>query len=186
LSFDRAASVRRLKPQRAGAQLSRRGDANLPFVEAPVLAGPELLLDTCVYLDVLQAKVPPEVEALLTIRTLNHSDVALAELTHRFGRLDPKHSGTRNALREIGGAIDDIPGHRLTAPSTRAYGEAGMLAGMVARLTGGTHDVALLNDALLFLQARESGRALLTANVSDFDYFDQLLPGSGLLLYRTI
>jgi hypothetical protein len=42
----------------------------------------------------------------------------------------------------------------------------------------------LLNDAALFLQARETGCALLTGNITDFDFFDQVLPGSGLLLYR--
>jgi hypothetical protein len=73
----------------------------------------------------------------------------------------------------------------LTAPPTRAFGEAGMLAGLVARIGGRRGGADLLNDALLFLQAREMGCALLTANIGDFDLFDQALPGSGLLLYRT-
>ncbi len=84
----------------------------------------------------------------------------------------------------IGGVIDDIPAHRLTAPSPRAFGEAGMLAGLATRLGGRVSGVQLLNDALLFLQARELGFALVTANVSDFGLFDQLIPGSDLLLYR--
>jgi hypothetical protein len=61
-----------------------------------------------------------------------------------------------------------------------------MLAGLVARLAGRAADVKLLNDATLFLQARENGCSFLTANISDFDLFDQLLPGSGLMLYRTV
>ncbi len=116
---------------------------------------------------------------------MNHSTVALAELTHLYGRLDPGHAGARVALSAISGVIDDIPAHRLTAPPARAFGEAGMLAGLVMRLGGRARGVELLNDALLFLQACEMGCALLTANFSDFDLFDQLRPGSGLRPYRT-
>ena len=155
-------------------------------MRAPVRAGPELLLDSCVYLDVLRGATPPELDALLMVRTLNHSAVALAELTHSLGRLDPLDNRTRRALREIGGVIDDIPAHRIDTPSVRAFGEAGMLAGLTARLTGRAFEPALLNDALLYLQARESGRVLLSANVGDFEHFDQLLPGGGLILYRPV
>lgn len=121
----------------------------------------------------------------MQLRIVNHSTVVLTELTHLFGRLDPNHSGTRRTLSAVGDAIDDIPTHRLTPPSSRTCGEAGMLAGMAARLGGRPSGLELLNDALLFLQAREMGCAILTANIVDFDLFDQLLPGSGLLLYRT-
>jgi len=144
------------------------------------------LLDTCVYLDILQGKSPPDVDELLRLRIVNHSTIALAELTHLFGRLDPNHAGTGGTLSAIAGVIDDIPAHRLTAPSTRTFGEAGMLAGLATRLGGRPGGVQLLNDALLFLQARETGCALVTANMKDFDLFHQCLPGSGLLLYRTI
>lgn len=143
-------------------------------------------MDTCVYLDVLRAKTPVEVDALLQTRIINHSTTALAELTHLFGRLDPGHADTRRALSKLSGVIDDIPPHRLTSPSTRCCAEAGMLAGLSARLAGRGGDLKLLNDAMLFLQAREIGCAILTSNLADFDLFDQLLPGSGLLLYRTL
>jgi hypothetical protein len=59
-----------------------------------------------------------------------------------------------------------------------------MLAGLLTRLTGQRNSVSLLNDATLFLQAAETGCDILTGNVSDFDWFDQLLPGTGVLLYR--
>jgi hypothetical protein len=125
-----------------------------------------------------------EVDRILETRIVNHSTVALAELTHLIGALDPAHRGTAGALKSIGQTIDDIPTHRLTAPSIRTCGEAGMLAGLVTRLTGQGNSIALLNDAMLFLQAAEMGLDLLTANVSDFDFFDQLLPGTGILLYQ--
>jgi hypothetical protein len=184
LTFELAKSLRRLRPQRTQAPLARRADGQLPFVADAPAAGPELLLDTCVYLDMLQGRAPPEVDLLLQARIVNHSTVALAELTHRFGRLDPADARTKPALREIGSVIADIPPHRLAAPSTRAYGEAGILAGLAARLTGRGSSIDLLNDALLYLDSQESGRVLLTANIAGFDYLDQLLPSGNLLFYR--
>jgi predicted nucleic acid-binding protein len=143
-----------------------------------------LLLDTSVYIDVLQGRTPIEVDQLLQTRIVNHSTVALSELTHLLGALDPAHLRTAGVLKALGKTIDDIPQHRLSAPSTRACGEAGMLAGMVTRLTGQRNTVKLLNDALLFMHAAETGCDLLTGNVRDFDWFDQLLPGTGVLLYH--
>ncbi len=123
---------------------------------------------------------------LLTQRLINHSAVALAELTHLMGRLDPAHAGTRTALRELSASVNDIPPHRLSAPSVRAFGEAGMLAGLAARLTGRRHEPALLNDALLLAHAAESGRVLLTRNIGDFDILQQLLPEARILVYRQV
>jgi len=185
LGFERAKSLRRIEPQRKTGPLARRTEADLPWAPRPG-PGAELLLDTCVYLDVLQGKTPAEVDELLQLRIVNHSTIAQSELTHLFGRLDPNHSGMRSVLSAMSGVIDDIPAHRLTAPPARAFGEAGMLDGLVTRLGGRAGGADLLTDALLFLQAREMGCALLTANLSDFDLFDQVLPGSGLLLYRTL
>jgi predicted nucleic acid-binding protein len=184
LEFDRRASIRRIKPQRRASPLVHRKDADLPFVAGQPLAGRELLLDTCVYIDVLQNRTPITVDQILQARIINHSTIALAELTHLIGALDPAHTGTANVLKQLGQTLDDILPHRLTSPSTRAAGEAGMLAGLMARLIGQSNSIALLNDAALFLQAAEMGCNLLTGNVRDFDWFDQLLPGTGLLIYR--
>ncbi len=184
MRFDRRASVRRIRPQRRGPPLARRADADLPFVTGETLAGRELLLDTCVYIDVLQGRTPIAVDRLLQMRIVNHSTVALSELTHLLGALDPGRPQTADVLKALGRTIDDIPQHRLTAPSARACGEAGMLAGLTRRLTGQLNSVKFLNDALLFLHAAEAGYDLLTGNVGDFDLFDQLIPGTGVLLYR--
>jgi len=185
LTFDRRASIRRIKPQRRFKPLTHRADGLLPYVNGQPVFGRELLLDTCVYIGVLQGTMPIEVDRVLRSRIINHSTVALAELTHLFGALDPAHPATARALKSLGGTIDDIPQHRLSAPSIRACGEAGMLAGLVTRLTGQRNSLALLNDATLFLQAAEMGYDLLTGNVTDFDWFDQLLPGTGVLFYRS-
>jgi predicted nucleic acid-binding protein len=152
------------------------------MVGAPVSSGAELLIDTCVYIDVLQGRTTANVDALLRARILNHSTVCLSELTHLFGRLDPIHPETANVLREVRRTIEDIPDHRLASPSPAAFGEAGMLAGLVARLTGRAGP-PMLNDAVLYLHALERGWTLLTRNIVDFDSFDQLLPADRVLFY---
>ena len=43
---------------------------------------------------------------------------------------------------------------------------------------------SLLNDALLFLQALSQGCHLLTRNIADMDYLQQLQPGGQVLFYR--
>ena len=45
------------------------------------------MLDTCVYIDVLQGRTPDNVDRLVQLRLVNHSSVCLSELTHLFGRL---------------------------------------------------------------------------------------------------
>jgi len=64
-------------------------------------------------------------------------------------------------------------------PSARAYGEAGMLA----RLTGQARTTALLNDALLNSPRGRDGLRSRHRQYQGFVWFDQLLPGSGLILY---
>jgi predicted nucleic acid-binding protein len=186
LSFDPARALRRIKPQRNVGSLRRRPAADLSLVREPASAGPELLLDTCVYIDALQGHTPQFVDDLIQTRIVNHSTVCVAELTHLFGRLDPAHPGTKGALREIGRTIEDMPGHCLSAPSAMAMGEAGMLAGLVGRLSGAGPDAgrSLLNDASLYLQALERGCIVLTRNLRDFDYFDQILPADRVLFYE--
>jgi hypothetical protein len=148
--------------------------------------GPEFLLDTCVYIDVLQHRAPEGVKNLLRARLSNHSGVALAELMYLFGRLDPRHVRTAGVLAEISELISDMPEHRLTAPSINVQGEAGILAGLVARLSGNQtgREQALLNDATLYLQAVEQGQTVLTRNIREFDWFDQLLPSDRVLFYH--
>jgi predicted nucleic acid-binding protein len=185
LSFDLAAALRRIKAQRLfnADPLPR----DLPFVPDEVDAGPELMLDTCVYIDVLQGKIPPSVEGLLVARIANHSAICLAELTYLFGRLEPNHPETSNTLKELRGVIeDDIPRHRLSTPSERVFGEAGMLAGLALRLTGRSKDQTPLNDAILYLHARERGCVVLTRNWADFGLFHQLMPPGNVLFYRQV
>jgi hypothetical protein len=185
LSFDLARSLRKFKPERRIATLVRRPEKELPFVTDNMAAGAELLFDTCVYIDNLQNELPDAVDDLVTTRLCNHSGIALSELTHLFGRLDPRDAGTEAVLTRVRQMIATVPPHRLSCPSIKVLGEAGILAGLAARLGGLEPGQALLNDAALFLQAIERGQMLLTRNIREFDRFDQLLPYGRVLFYRT-
>ena len=180
--------MRRLKPHKRLQRLTRRADTELAWASDEPLIGGALILDTSVYLDVLQGRTPDVVDELLTYRVCHHSAVCLAELTHVFGRLDPAHPSTRGVLQTMRGVIEDIPQHRLHAPDSAIWGEAGMLAGELFRLSGAPKGAGLerkyLNDALVYLQARGIGASVLTGNVGDFDFLNQLGPGVPVILYR--
>lgn len=188
LPFDLQATLRKLKPHKRLGPLTRRADFELAWAVDEPLIGGALLLDTSVYLDVLQARTPDAVDELLTYRVCYHSAVCLAELTHVFGRLDPAHPATNRILQTVREVIEDIPRHRLHAPDSATWGEAGMLAGELFRLSGAPkgagHERKYLNDALIYLQARGIGAGVVTGNVGDFDFLNQLVPDVRLVLYR--
>jgi len=189
LSFDLKASERALKPQQARGPLAARPETALRWAGDEPKAGRPLLLDTTVYVDTLQGKIPAAVDDLLRYRSIFHSAACLAELTHAFGRLDPANPTTKAALGAIAGTIDqDIPRHRLFAPDTDIWGKAGMLAGKALRLArmpaGQGAERKLLNDSLIYLQARKVGAAILTRNRRDFDLLEQAAPGGGVVFYR--
>jgi predicted nucleic acid-binding protein len=188
LSFDLKGAERALKPQKGTAGLRERPQAALRWAVKEPKTGDPILLDSTVYIDTLQGKAPAEIDDLLRYRSVFHSSVCLAELTHAFGRLDPKDLRTRKALATIAGVIeDDIPRHRLFEPDTQTWGEAGMLTGKVLRLaqlpTGRGLERKLLNDCLIYLQARRVGAAVLTRNRRDFDLLDQLAPTGSAIFY---
>ena len=116
--------MRRLKPHKRLEQLTRRTDSELASASDEPLIGGALILDTSVYLDVLQGRTPDAVDELLTYRVCHHSAVCLAELTHVFGRLDPAHPSTSEVLQTVRDVIEDIPRHRLQAPDSAMWGEA--------------------------------------------------------------
>jgi predicted nucleic acid-binding protein len=184
--IDLARALRRLKPERRRVRLLRRPDSALPFVDHEDLAGPPLLLDTCVYLHVLRGKTPERLDALLRSRTLLHSAVAVAELTNRLGARIASTERERAGRDQLFRVIRKIPEHRVVAPSVARWSEAGVLAGMRARLGGFNkgQEQENLNDALILLQARGEGAVVLTENLSDFDPLQQLAPDARVLFYR--
>ncbi len=133
--------------------------------------------------------MPLPVEALLRTRSLMHLSVVLGELSHSFGRLDPTHPNTREHLAELAAVIEDIPRHRIEdGISAGVVLEAGILCGLVFRLGGFQlgQEVAALNDATIFLHALERGFTVLTRNIRDFDFMNQVVPAGRTLFYRTV
>lgn len=188
MGFDLAETLRSLKPQKHVGTLERRPKEDLPWVTDEPPIGGALFLDTSVYLDVLQGRSPVEVDTLLTYRLCHHSAICLSELTHAFGRLDPKHASTKSVLEMIAANVEDIPEHRLHAPDAAIWGQAGVLAGVVFRLSnlpkGEGHERRFINDALIFLQARQLGASVLTGNIRDFDFLSQIIPSGRVILYQ--
>jgi hypothetical protein len=187
LSFDLDEAIRATRPQRPSFRLVRRPDDELIWASEEPPIGAPLLLDTTVYLDVLHGRTPVEVDNLLRFRICNHSAVCLCELTHSFGRLDPGHRETKSALKVLRGVIENVPVHRLHAADSDTWGTAGMLAGALFRLSnlppGRGHERKVVNDALLFLQARKLGCAVLTRNIRDFDFLSQLMTNGRIIFY---
>jgi hypothetical protein len=184
-SFDVDAALRwaRFDPQR---RLVRRGDADLPFVGEGLLVGSALLLDTCVYIDQMQDRSPAILDRLLEFRPAHHSTVAIQELMHTVGVLDPDDKRTTAAVEAIRRAIRAMPPHRVHAPDADLLGRAALLAGILCRLQGyaGGAKLRVLQDCVLFLQGQKLGLTILTANIRDFDCLLQLVPAGRVLFYR--
>jgi hypothetical protein len=184
--FDFAAARRwaRFDPRKT---LARRSDKDLPFVGRDLIGGQALLLDTCVYIDQMQGRSPEILEDLIVARVVNHSTIAVQELMHMVGVLNPGHPRTPGVIGEIGRLIEAMPAHRVFAPDSDVLGKAALLSGMICRLQGYAADRTLraLHDCVLFLQARKHGFTVLTANIADFDILLQLIPEGRALLYRT-
>jgi hypothetical protein len=182
--FDAARRWTRFDPQRT---LTRRDDNELPFVNPSSIGGQGLLLDTCVYLDQMQNRSPRMLDDLISQRQVNHSTVAIQELMHTVGALNPSDARTGPVIDVIGKQIRAMPPHRIFAPDTEALGRAALLSGILCRLQGYEKDGKLraLQDSVLFLQAQKLGLVVLTANVGDYDILLQLIPTGRVLFYRS-
>lgn len=166
--------------------LSRRADSALPFASAEEIAGQPLMLDTCVYIDQMQGRTPVLVEQLVDTRHVNHSSVALQELLHTVGVLNPADPRTTSVIGSIRMLVEGMPDHRVFTPDADVLGRAALLAGILCRLQGYARDTRFkaLQDATLFLQAYKLGFTVLTANIIEFDYLLQLVPTGRVLFYR--
>lgn len=182
--FDAARRWARFDPQSA---LARRSDNELPFVNPGSIGGQGLLLDTSVYIDQMQDRSPRILNDLIAQRQVNHSTVAIQELMHTVGVLNPSDGRTAIVIDVIGKQIRAMPPHRIFAPDTEVLGRAALLSGMLCRLQGYEKDGKLraLQDCVLFLQAQKLGLVVLTANVGDYDILLQLIPTGRVLFYRS-
>lgn len=166
--------------------LARRRDDALPFVDAASIGGQGLLLDTCVYIDQMQDRSPQVLDELIARRQVNHSTVAIQELMHTVGVLDPSDRRTAGAIAEIGRHIKAMPPHRVFAPDVEVLARGALLSGILCRVQGYGRDGRLraLQACVLFLQAQKLGLVVLTANVGDYDVLLQLIPAGRALFYR--
>lgn len=182
--FDAARRWARFHPQRT---LTRRSDNELPFVNPDSIGGQGLLLDTCVYIDQMQDRSPQILDDLIAQRQVNHSTVAIQELMHTVGVLNPSDARTATVIDLIGKQIRAMPSYRIFAPDTEVLGRAALLSGILCRLQGYEKDGKLraLQDCVLFLQAQKLGLVVLTANVGDCDILLQLIPAGRVLFYRS-
>ena len=187
MSSEFQGTLRRLKPDKHRAQLRPRAESELEFIETISRRPAKLLYDTTVYIDILQCRFPQQGEAMLRATEAWHSPVTEAELAATCGLLDPAHSQTPEIIEQVAEVIDRRPSYRTITPDPEVWREAGVLSGTLARTQGyGTeHRRRVLNDALLFATARKHGCAVLSRNVRDFDFLQQLDPAGKVLFYKT-
>jgi predicted nucleic acid-binding protein len=177
--------LRRLKPDKLHTRLEPRPNSQLTFLDRPDRI-PKLLLDTTVYVDELQGKIPSTVRVALTSGGIWHSTVTESELAALVGRLDPRHPDTEQTIGEVMSTIDRRPSHRIVNPDRDAWREAGVLAGLLARLQqyGKADQRRVLNDALIYTSAAKAGLTVLTRNVADYDFLMQLAPHGHAIFYE--
>jgi predicted nucleic acid-binding protein len=146
---------------------------------------PKLLLDTTVYIDALQGRLPDDIEIAFRTASLWHSSVTEAELAALAGLLDPTHPETPRVIAKVAASIELRPQHRILTPDRETWREAGILAGLLARLQrfGKSEQRKMLNDALIYLSAARNGCVVLTRNILDFDLLMQLDRGGQAVFY---
>jgi predicted nucleic acid-binding protein len=186
LSFDIDRVVRTLKPEKRTAALTPRPRADLVAASGAAAKRP-VVPDTTVYVHGGQGRLPPHVTAIVQHWPLLHCSVALGEIAHGIGRLDPSHPQTPRRRTYLESVLRQVPQHRVITPDDDVHVSAGVLTGILARLLGlsdGGHRLRV-NDVLIFLTARKAGAAVLTANVGDFDLLQQLVPSADVVYYAT-
>ena len=135
----------------------------------------------------MQDRSPQVLDDLIAQRQVNHSTVAIQELMHTVGVLNPSDARTASVVDVIGKQIKAMPPHRIFAPDIEVLGRAALLSEILSRLQGYEKDGKLraLQDCVLFLQAQKLGLIVLTANVGDYDILLQLIPTGRVLFYRS-
>jgi len=181
-------SLRRLKPEKRVKSLAYRDRSQLTFLSSLKPPLPKLLLDTTVYIDALQGRLRDDVEIALRAGSLWHSSVTEAELAALAGLLHPTHPDTPHVIAQVSASMDLRPSHRILTPDRDTWREAGILAGLLARLQqySKNDQRKVLNDALIFLTAARNGCVVLTRNVLDFDLLMQLDPRGHAVFYDSL
>jgi len=177
--------LRRLKPEKRREQLKPRAESQLEFI-ATTNRPRKLLYDTTVYIDILQNQFPQSADLMLRAAEAWHSPVTESELAAAVGLLDPARPQTREIIEQIVAVVERRPSYRTITPDLEIWREAGILSGLLARLQGYGRDQRrrALNDALLFASARKYGCAVLTRDIADFDFLQQLDPSGMVVFYK--
>jgi predicted nucleic acid-binding protein len=125
-------------------------------------------------------------KVLLRASTVWHSTVTECELSALAGLLDPNHADSAAAIEQVVASIERRPPHRIVNPDREAWCEAGIVAGLLARIQqyGKAERRKALNDALIFFSAQKHGLTVLTRNVSDYDLLLQLVPQGRVVFYN--
>ena len=187
-SFDIDAALRWLARRGVPAAAGHALASDDPrYVDPDGTITQHVLLDTCVYIDQLRGSVPAAVDDVLSRSFAHHSIVAMQELAHAVGVLDPADGRTARTVAAIAARMRGVSPHRLHVPDADTLGRAALLAGYLCRLRGYARDdrMRALHDCVLFLQARKRGYAVLTANVRDFALLVRMEPHGRVLFYRT-
>ena len=77
--------LRATRSARRSVTLDLRPDKDLIFLNTLPETGEAILLDTCVYIDQLQGRLPSDVETRIMLRGAYHSSLALSELSFPLG-----------------------------------------------------------------------------------------------------
>lgn len=176
MSFDLERLLRTVKPEKLTLPIYPQRETSVLAASAQPGTGATLLLDTTVYIDNLQGRLPPEAERLVQQRHAMHSPVCIAELTHQFGRLDPADPRTPAVLNNFRAVLAAIPARRISPISSSNMALAGILSGTLQRLhptQGFPH--RYLNDAMIYAQAAGAGLHVLTRNHGDFALFNHFM-----------
>jgi len=190
-------------PEETTKSFAQRADGLLPFDISRMPPSIPVMLDTSVYIARSAGRLPTDITKFVEARAALHCGVVLAELSITAGLLGPGDRRTPSAHDGLKRGLAIIDLNACRSPSAAAWAEAGMLSGILARTqlglarpkkamsavelccqTGRRRE--LLNDALVFLTAREAGAILISANVSDMDLLLRFRPDVHVLLYRQI
>lgn len=166
--------------------LAYRDRAELPYSLAGLTDDTVLMLDATVYVDAQKAgHLPPTFAARLADSPILHSSVALGEIAAAIGLLNPHHSGTPTIRLVLEETLARAEPSWTVAPSSEAWQEAAMVAGILARTQGVAKDDRrkLLNDALILMSAAESDAVLISRNKKDIDLLLRFRPDARVVLY---
>lgn len=180
------AALRRRKPEKRLRSLARRPSSAFPEISTVAAEPrPRLLLDTGVYLLDAANRLPREVTDLLDRASLYHCAVCLSEIALGLANADPSHPRWRASRDHFLAVVEAIPASRLVTPDRAMWADAGIIAGILARIQGYQpwQRKECLNDALVYLCAAKLGAPVLTTDRADFDLIQQIAPEGRILAF---